>query len=418
MASQKARLQNTAAGRAILHRTGTATELRAFDGQRSLPPEVRSKITANPIPRHMSHELHEGRRKARVNRKRRQFKSDPYVQYVDLAAYPAGGLFAVAAVNGRDNSLTLAASVRAETPATAETIAAALVIKQHDRATEAAALGLDRGERGPWAEATTGNAVASASSPPSPPPGATSPSGSSSRASSSSTAVVVVVASPGPGRRPGPAWRPPGGAVAVIGEGDLDANAGRAVDDDVEDEGVFVEEVLVVAGDLESPLRRSLLLNDFDPEGFGEIPWSDFLRALETPEFCQAVGPAKREILTAKAHRSRTSAITFDDFVAVIASALDFGRWCGTPAYPSQLTRFGRRKYAAPRDVTRRRVSPVPEPDVATCNMRSPRPLALTAAEHRRSSRSSSLSGLVRYVLSLATSSLLSSQATSDAVYR
>ncbi|KAL3207932.1 hypothetical protein MRX96_039356 [Rhipicephalus microplus] len=94
--------------------------------------------------------------------------------------------------------------------------------------------------------------------------------------------------------------------------------------------GVFVEEVLVVAGDLESPLRRSLLLNDkwrrlfdkFDPEGFGEIPWSDFLRALETPEFCQAVGPAKREILTAKAHRSHTSAITFDDFVAVAPSAL------------------------------------------------------------------------------------------------
>ncbi|KAH7949907.1 hypothetical protein HPB49_016647 [Dermacentor silvarum] len=135
MASQKARLQNTAAGRAILHRTGTATELRALDGQRSLPPEVRSKITANPIPKHMSHELHEGRRKARVNRQRRQFKSDPYVQYVDVAAYPAGGLFAVAAVNGRDNSLTLAASVRAEHPAAAETIAAALVIKQHDRVT-------------------------------------------------------------------------------------------------------------------------------------------------------------------------------------------------------------------------------------------------------------------------------------------
>ncbi|KAH7974467.1 hypothetical protein HPB49_015733 [Dermacentor silvarum] len=40
MASQKARLQNTAAGRAILHRTGTATELRALDGQRSLPPQA------------------------------------------------------------------------------------------------------------------------------------------------------------------------------------------------------------------------------------------------------------------------------------------------------------------------------------------------------------------------------------------
>ncbi|KAH7985786.1 hypothetical protein HPB49_026269 [Dermacentor silvarum] len=113
MASQKARLQNTVASRATLHRTGTATELRALDGQRSLPPEDD---------------------KARVDRQRRQFKGDPYVTYVDVAAYPAGGLFAVAAVNGRDNSLNLAASVRAETPAAAETIAAgALVIKQHDR---------------------------------------------------------------------------------------------------------------------------------------------------------------------------------------------------------------------------------------------------------------------------------------------
>ncbi|KAK8766779.1 hypothetical protein V5799_006433, partial [Amblyomma americanum] len=192
-------------------------------------------------------------------------------------------------------------------------------------ASPSAALGLDRGERGPWAEATTGNAVASASSPPSP------PSPPSSEGSSSSTAVVVVVASPGPGRRPGPARRP-SGSVAVIGEGELDAGGGlqRGARDDVggrgcEDEGLFVEEVLVVAGELESPLRRTLLLNDkwrrlfdkFDPEGFGEIPWADFLRALESPEFCQAVGPAKREILTAKAHRSRTSAITFDDFVAV-----------------------------------------------------------------------------------------------------
>ncbi|KAH7973511.1 hypothetical protein HPB49_001949 [Dermacentor silvarum] len=133
--SRKADKQTTehGGGRAILHRTGTATELRALDGQRSLPPEVRSKIMANTIPKHMSHELHEERRKARVDRERRQFKGDPNVTYVDVAAYPAGGLFAVAVVNGRDNSLTLAASVRAETPAAAETIAAALVIKQHDR---------------------------------------------------------------------------------------------------------------------------------------------------------------------------------------------------------------------------------------------------------------------------------------------
>ncbi|KAH7938143.1 hypothetical protein HPB49_020817 [Dermacentor silvarum] len=92
--------------------------------------EARSRRTPS---RSTSHELHEGRRKARVDRQRRQFKGDPYVTYVDVAAYPAGGLFAVAAVNARGNSLTLAASLRAETPAVAETKAAALVIKQHDR---------------------------------------------------------------------------------------------------------------------------------------------------------------------------------------------------------------------------------------------------------------------------------------------
>ncbi|CAN7988600.1 unnamed protein product, partial [Ixodes hexagonus] len=99
------------------------------------------------------------------------------------------------------------------------------------------------------------------------------------------------------------------------------SRADRYEEDVDDDGGVFVDELLVVAGDLdaESPLRRNLILNDFDPEGFGEIPWTDFLAALENPEFLQQVGPAKREILTAKAHRSRTSAITFDDFVAVVS---------------------------------------------------------------------------------------------------
>ncbi|KAH7937229.1 hypothetical protein HPB49_009231 [Dermacentor silvarum] len=133
VASQKVRQQNTAAGRAILHRTRIAPELHALDGQRSLPPEVRSEIKANPITKHMSHELHEARRKGRVERQRRQLTGDPYVTYVDVAAYHERGLFAIAAVSGSDNSLTLAASVRAETPAAAETIAAALVMKQQDR---------------------------------------------------------------------------------------------------------------------------------------------------------------------------------------------------------------------------------------------------------------------------------------------
>ncbi|XP_064478991.1 protein rhomboid-like isoform X3 [Ornithodoros turicata] len=73
-------------------------------------------------------------------------------------------------------------------------------------------------------------------------------------------------------------------------------------------------------------LHRALLLSDkwrrlfdkFDPEGFGEIPWEDFVVALESNDFLDQVDPAKREILTAKALERRTTAITFDDFVAVL----------------------------------------------------------------------------------------------------
>ncbi|XP_064478990.1 protein rhomboid-like isoform X2 [Ornithodoros turicata] len=74
-------------------------------------------------------------------------------------------------------------------------------------------------------------------------------------------------------------------------------------------------------------LHRALLLSDkwrrlfdkFDPEGFGEIPWEDFVVALESNDFLDQVDPAKREILTAKALERRTTAITFDDFVAVMS---------------------------------------------------------------------------------------------------
>ncbi|KAM7297586.1 hypothetical protein ISCGN_022737 [Ixodes scapularis] len=160
-----------------------------------------------------------------------------------------------------------------------------------------------------------------------------SASTSSTAAAGHVTALVLAVGSPGgpaPGRvrgsRAGIAHR----SLDDLGDRPRAAWCSRAdrYEDDVDD-GVFVDELLVVAGDLEpeSPLRRNLLVNDkwrrlfdkFDPEGFGEIPWADFLAALEDPEFLHQVGPAKREILTAKAHRSHTSAITFDDFVAVVS---------------------------------------------------------------------------------------------------
>nr|CAH0103123.1 unnamed protein product [Daphnia galeata] len=84
----------------------------------------------------------------------------------------------------------------------------------------------------------------------------------------------------------------------------------------------------------------------FDPEGFGEIPWEDFGRALRSPEFRQHIEPHKIQQLEEKFHLqqqldkeqednksgcsgggggghhdddrpSRTSAITFQDFVNV-----------------------------------------------------------------------------------------------------
>ncbi|GFY00524.1 uncharacterized protein TNCV_2139211 [Trichonephila clavipes] len=59
------------------------------------------------------------------------------------------------------------------------------------------------------------------------------------------------------------------------------------------------------------------LFDKFDNEGFGEIPWDDFLVALESPDFQECIEPSKREVLASKAREHRTYAITFDDFVAV-----------------------------------------------------------------------------------------------------
>lgn len=58
----------------------------------------------------------------------------------------------------------------------------------------------------------------------------------------------------------------------------------------------------------------------FDPEGFGEIPWEDFEQVLKSPDFMAEVDDNKREILAERAHEGKTSAITFQDFVNVVSS--------------------------------------------------------------------------------------------------
>ncbi|CAK1596297.1 unnamed protein product [Parnassius mnemosyne] len=76
----------------------------------------------------------------------------------------------------------------------------------------------------------------------------------------------------------------------------------------------------------EAEIRRELmhdkwrlLFDRFDPEGFGEIPWPDFLQTLQNPDFIAQVPPHKHEILLDKARSATTEAITFQEFVNVVS---------------------------------------------------------------------------------------------------
>ena len=65
------------------------------------------------------------------------------------------------------------------------------------------------------------------------------------------------------------------------------------------------------------------LFDRYDPEGFGEIPLDDFVKALDSRDFLQAISPGKLIILQDKALQLRQlhkSAITFQDFVNTLSS--------------------------------------------------------------------------------------------------
>lgn len=62
-----------------------------------------------------------------------------------------------------------------------------------------------------------------------------------------------------------------------------------------------------------------ILSFQYDPEGFGEIPWDDFVEVLKTPEFVAEVAPNKRDILAERAQERKTPAITFQDFVNIVS---------------------------------------------------------------------------------------------------
>ena len=60
-------------------------------------------------------------------------------------------------------------------------------------------------------------------------------------------------------------------------------------------------------------------LFQFDPEGFGEIPWDDFLKVLEAPEFRVEISEQKVHIFKEKAGQRKANSITFQDFVNVVS---------------------------------------------------------------------------------------------------
>ncbi|XP_025194980.1 rhomboid-related protein 2-like isoform X1 [Melanaphis sacchari] len=74
-------------------------------------------------------------------------------------------------------------------------------------------------------------------------------------------------------------------------------------------------------------LFKDFILNDkwrsifdkYDPEGFGEIPWNDFLMLLNSSDFVKFISQEKRDILLERARLSNTSAITFQDFVNIMS---------------------------------------------------------------------------------------------------
>jgi hypothetical protein len=73
---------------------------------------------------------------------------------------------------------------------------------------------------------------------------------------------------------------------------------------------------------------RCLSALQYDPEGFGEIPWDDFLEVLNSPEFAAEVDANKRDILLQRAQERSTTAITFQDFVNVVSLNPTFPQLC------------------------------------------------------------------------------------------
>ena len=82
------------------------------------------------------------------------------------------------------------------------------------------------------------------------------------------------------------------------------------------------------------------LFDQFDPEGFGEIPWPDFILLLAKPEFKDNVPDEKIDTLLELAYRysSTTSAITFQQFVNVMSGKRTPSFQCAVHCRDRQVT--------------------------------------------------------------------------------
>lgn len=129
--SQTLRLQTTQAGQALLRRVGSMADIRTLDAQSSLEKQHRQSIRVAPIPKHMLKDVHTGRRRARVSYLRRRLANSTKAVYVDAAAYADHNKYAVAAVDHTFSTL-FTASVIADTPAAAETVAVAIAIRHSE----------------------------------------------------------------------------------------------------------------------------------------------------------------------------------------------------------------------------------------------------------------------------------------------
>ena len=67
--------------------------------------------------------------------------------------------------------------------------------------------------------------------------------------------------------------------------------------------------------------KWKVLFDKFDPEGFGEIPWKDFLHSLDSQDFRKIVEPGKLTLLRylSQSYSQKSSAMTLQLFISIVS---------------------------------------------------------------------------------------------------